>query len=96
MFFMRNKENIFSIRSLIWRPEYIHCRIVYTPVVRGGLGMGMESVEMTYSLLSNFEHQVNSDLHLQTVKIQMRRLLMSRLIRNFNVSLVKLVSYSNN
>ena len=36
----------------------------------------------------NFGHQVNSDLHLQTVEIQMRRLLMSRLIRIFTVCLV--------
>ena len=35
-----------------------------------------------------FGHQVNSDTHLQTVEIQMRRLLMSRLIRIFTVSLV--------
>ena len=31
----------------------------------------------------NFGHQVNSDLHLQTVEIQMRWLLMSSLIRIF-------------
>ena len=35
----------------------------------------------------NFEHQVNSDIHFQTVEIQMRRLLMSRLIRIFTVCL---------
>ena len=33
----------------------------------------------------NFGHQINSDIHLQTVKILMRRLLMSRLIRIFTV-----------
>ena len=38
-----------------------------------------------------FGHQVNSDTHLQTVEIQMRRLLMSRLIRIFTVCLVNLV-----
>ena len=37
-----------------------------------------------------FGHQVNSDNHLQTVEIQMRRLLMSRLIRIFTVCLVNL------
>ena len=37
---------------------------------------------------SNFGHQVNSDIPLQTVEIQMRRLLMSRLIRIFIVCLV--------
>ena len=37
-----------------------------------------------------FGHQVNSDTHLQTVEIQMRRLLMSRLIRIFTVCLVNL------
>ena len=35
----------------------------------------------------NLGQQVNSDIHLQTVKIQMRRLLMSRLNRNFTVCL---------
>ena len=34
---------------------------------------------------SKFGHQVNSDTRLQTVEIQMRRLLMSRLIRIFTV-----------
>ena len=37
-----------------------------------------------------FGHQVNSDTYLQTVEIQMRRLLMSRLIRIFTVCLVNL------
>ena len=36
----------------------------------------------------NFGHQVNSDIHLQTVEIQMRRLLMGRLMRIFTVFLV--------
>ena len=40
--------------------------------------------------LSKFGHQVNSDTCLQTVEIQMRRLLMSRLIRIFTVCLVNL------
>ena len=35
-----------------------------------------------------FGHQVNSDTRLQTVEIQMRRLLMSRIIRIFTVCLV--------
>ena len=39
-----------------------------------------------------FGHQVNSDTHLQTVYIQMRRLLMSCLIRIYTVCLVKLFS----
>ena len=43
-----------------------------------------------------FGHQVNSDTHLQTVEIQMRRLLMSRLIRIFAVCLVNLFFISNN
>ena len=33
----------------------------------------------------NFGHRVNSEIHLQTVEIQIRRLLMSRLIRIFTV-----------
>ena len=44
----------------------------------------------------NFGHQVNSDIHLQTVEIQMRRLLMSCLIRIFTVCLANLFLYSNN
>ena len=36
----------------------------------------------------NFGQQVNSDIHLQTVDIQMRQLLMSRLIRIYTVCLV--------
>ena len=37
-----------------------------------------------------FGHQVNSDTLLETVEIQMRRLLMSRLIRIFTVYLFNL------
>ena len=37
-----------------------------------------------------FGHQVNSDTHLQAVETQMRRLLMSRVIRIFIVCLVNL------
>ena len=39
----------------------------------------------------NFGHQVNSDIYLQTEEIQMRRLLMSRLIRilpDFTLSII--------
>ena len=38
-----------------------------------------------------FRHQVNLDIHLQTVEIQMRRLFMSRLIRIYPVCLVNLI-----
>ena len=38
----------------------------------------------------NLGHQVNSDIHLQTVEIHMRHLLMSCLIRIFTVCLVNL------
>ena len=38
----------------------------------------------------NFRQRVNSDTHLQTVEIQMRWLIMSRLIRIFTVCLVNL------
>ena len=41
-----------------------------------------------------FGHQVNSETYLQTVEIQMRRLLMSRLIRIFTVCWVNLVFIS--
>ena len=43
----------------------------------------------------NFGHQVNSDIYLQTVEIQMRRLLMSRLIRIFTACLVNFFFHSN-
>ena len=39
----------------------------------------------------NFGHQVNSDIHLKTVEIQMKRLLMISLIRIFTVCLVNLL-----
>ena len=44
----------------------------------------------------NFGHQVNSDTHLQIVKILMRRLLMTRLIRifivcSFNLSFITII-----
>ena len=39
----------------------------------------------------NFGHQVNSDILLQSVGLQMRRLLMSRLIRIFTGCLVNLM-----
>ena len=38
----------------------------------------------------NFRRQVNSDIHLQIVEIQMRRLLLSRLVRIFTVCLFNL------
>ena len=44
----------------------------------------------------NLGHQANSDISLQTVEIQMRRLLMSRLIRIFTVFIVYLFLYSIN
>ena len=50
----------------------------------------------TWVKSGHFEHQVNSDIHLQTVEIQMRRLLMSRLIRIFTFCLVNSLFYSNN
>ena len=56
-----------------------------TCVVIGALKVNASRVKS-----GNFGHRVNSDKHLQTVKIQMRRLLMSRLIRIFIVCLVNL------
>ena len=38
----------------------------------------------------HFENQLNSDIHLQTVESQMRRLLISRLIRNCTVCIINL------
>ena len=46
--------------------------------------------------LGNFGHQINSDIHLQTLEIQMKQLLMSRLFRIFTVCFVNLVLYYNN
>ena len=51
---------------------------------------------MTMVKSGNFGHQVNSDIALQTEEIQMRRLLISRLIKIFTVCLVYLLFYSNN
>ena len=48
-------------------------------------GMLVSKVILRRVKSGNFGHQVNSDIHLQTVKNQMRRLLMSRLIRIFTV-----------
>ena len=44
----------------------------------------------------NFGYHVNSNIHLQTVEIKMRRLLMSRLIRIYTVCLVNLSLCTNN
>ena len=44
-----------------------------------------QNPEKTRVKSGKFGHQVNSDTRLQTVEIQMRRLLMSRLIRIFTV-----------
>ena len=41
----------------------------------------------------NLGHQINSDIHLRTVEIQMRRLLMSRFIKIFTVCLVNFVLF---
>ena len=38
----------------------------------------------------NFGHHINSDIHLQTVENQIKRLLVSRLTRMFTVCLVKI------
>ena len=51
---------------------------------------GLKLLAQTRVKSGNFGHQVNLDIHLQTVEIQLRRLLMSRLIRIFTVCLVNL------
>ena len=70
--------------------------IVYTVLV-----VTMESKVMTTSgrywvKSGNSGHHLNSNKHLKTVKIQMRRLLVSRLIRIFTVCLVYLLFHSSN
>ena len=55
-----------------------------------------ELIKVSRVKSGNFGHRVNSDIHLQTVEIQIRRLLMSCLIWIFTVCLVNLVFYSNN
>ena len=45
--------------------------------------------------LGHWGHQVKSDIRLQTVEIQMRRLIMSCLIGIFNVGSLNLFFYSN-
>ena len=54
------------------------------------LSLGSEREKQSRVKSGKFGHQVNSDTLLQTVEIQMRRLLMSRLIRVFIVCLVGL------
>ena len=58
-------------------------------------------VKRFYNLLTKrvksgkFGHQVNSDTHLQSVEIQMRQLLVSRLIRIFTVCMVYLILFQS-
>ena len=53
------------------------------------VGKGMFCLTGTYRVKSdNFGQWVNLDIHMQTVKVQMRQLLMSRLIRIFTVCLI--------
>ena len=62
---------------------------MYNPHDIVSVGKGMFCLTGTYRVKSdNFGQRVNSDIHMQTVKIQMRRLLMSRLIRIFTVCLI--------
>ena len=56
----------------------------------------VKTVDDDRAKTGNLRHQVHSDIHLQTVEIQMRRLLMSRLIRTFTVCLLNLLFDSNN
>ena len=50
------------------------------------------SIENDRVKSGNFGHQVNPDIRLQTMEMQMRRLLMSHLIRIFTFGLVNLVN----
>ena len=71
------------------------CRIILSINEYLGVPSSNKSTPMVcvyYRVKSGyFGHQVNLDIHLQTVEIQMRRLLMSRLIRIFPVCLVNLI-----
>ena len=55
-----------------------------------------ETFQMSRVKSGNFGHQINLDMHLQIVEIQMRRLLMSCLIRIFTVCLVNYIFHSKN
>ena len=90
---LRRKRNVL-IFLLIW----IGVNIFVSKLASQGRSP-LISLMRTFARLNrvksgNFEHQVNSDIYLQTVEIQMRRLLMRRLIRIFTVCLVSLF-YSN-
>ena len=86
-------------RYPLGRPQYRMCWIncacicVYCSTSRENCCCGVWQGRIKSG---NFGHQVNSDILLQTVEIQMRRLLMSRLIRIFTVCLVHLFFHSNN
>ena len=53
--------------------------------IAGRIGKSIAQVSVRVKS-GKFGHQVNLDTHLQTVEIQMRRLLMIRLIRIFTVA----------
>ena len=56
----------------------------------------LEYSQATRAKSGAFGNLVKTDIHLQIEEIQMRRLLMSRLIRNFTVCFVNLFFHSNN
>ena len=82
---------------------FIHLRLypllrlwTYLSCLFGRCPLHSERIYELANLLSHrvksgkFGHQVNSDTHLQTVEIHIRRLLMSRLIRIFTICFVNL------
>ena len=79
-------DTAFCVRRLIWV-----CIVCICPIKKSARLVWAWSNTFTTFLFrvksGNFGHQVNSDIHLQTLEIQMRRLLMSRLIRLFTVCL---------
>ena len=77
--------------QLCFAPKHLGSVLVWNKLI--DLNRVLENLEnLQYRVKSGkFGHQVNSDIHLQTVEIQM-----SRLIRIFTVCLVNLFFYSNN
>ena len=84
------KERVLKKNRLI-HPNHIMLTLMGKNIFR----ILRSKILFTYTCVKsgNFGHQVNSDIYLQTVEIQLRRLLMSRLINIFTVCLVNGFSF---
>ena len=80
--------------SEIFQP-YTAILVILSQFQRQLLAYFMSTTRQSKVKAGNFGHQVNSDIHLQTMEIQMRRLLMSRLIMIFTVCYFNIILYYN-